>query len=51
LRLSSAFFDAISVISVGLIMLTSLIPVMPAQPEPLPSGIRQVSTKPASADR
>ena len=49
--LFSALLDAISVMLFGSMSVMSFTPVMPAQPEPLPSGIRHVSTRPASAAR
>src|SRR5688572_3275528 len=50
-RLLSAFSEATSVSAFGSIILRSLIPVVPAQPDPLPSAMRHVRTKPASATR
>ena len=51
LRLRSALLDATSVSAFASIMVTSLMPVMPAHPDPLPSAMRHVRTKPVSATR
>ena len=49
LREASAFCAAVSLIAVASICDTSFIPVVPAQPEPVASGVRQVRIRLASA--
>ena len=50
-RLRRALSAAVFVRAAGSIMERSLIPVIPAQPEPVPSGVRQVRMKLVSATR
>ena len=50
-RPGNALFAADSVSALQQIMLKSFTPLIAANPEPLPSAMRQVSTKPRSAER
>ncbi len=51
LRDDSALVDAVSLIATASIPETSLRPVVPAHPEPVPSGVRHVRIRLASAYR
>ena len=48
-RDARAFADAVSLIPTASMPLTSFNPVVPAHPDPVPSGVRQVRMKLASA--